>query len=63
MQVYADFMNGSESKHIPPFSNYTIGYKIMQSYLQKNPQVKTNEWTVLNPKEILQNSDYPYLLK
>ncbi len=52
----AELRNGSRA--IPQWSDYRIGYQIMQQYLKKNPDVPISEWTILGPDVILQKSQF-----
>lgn len=61
-ETYNDFMSGNDSKNIPKRASYMIGYKIMQSYLEQNPNTEMEEWTALDSKEIVQKSEYGYLI-
>lgn len=62
-ELYNEFMNGNDTKNIPKRANYIIGYKIMQSYLSENKNSTIEEWTALDPKKIIQGSEYKYLLE
>jgi len=62
-ETYNEFMSGNDSKNIPKRANYMIGYKIMQSYLEQNPKSEMEEWTDLDSNEIVQKSEYDYLIK
>ncbi len=62
-ELYNEFMNGNATKNIPKWANYIIGYKIMQSYLIRNQNSTIKEWTALDPKKIIQGSEYKYLLE
>ncbi|WP_421378255.1 DUF2268 domain-containing protein [Bacillus salacetis] len=55
---YYEFMNGNSSKGIPLWSNYKTGYQIIQSYLKNHPDEPVEEWTALNPKEIISGSGF-----
>lgn len=56
--IYYDYHNGNPSKGIPTWTNYKIGYQIMNSFLENNPSVSVHDWTLLSAKEILLNSKY-----
>jgi uncharacterized protein YjaZ len=45
-------------KDIPFASAYTIGYRIMQEFLNNNPSMTLLEWTDLEAEEILLKSKY-----
>ncbi|WP_245208213.1 DUF2268 domain-containing putative Zn-dependent protease [Sediminibacillus dalangtanensis] len=53
-----DFFNGNPSKGLPRWSNYKIGYKIIEKYVEENPDVPIEEWTQLPAVEILELSHY-----
>jgi len=57
-EVYYEFFNGKASKGIPLWTNYKVGYMIMQGYLEKNPNVAVEGWTKLTAKEILKESGF-----
>ncbi|REK76870.1 DUF2268 domain-containing protein [Paenibacillus paeoniae] len=61
--LYQTLFSGNDNKGIPRWSNYKIGYSIMQNYLEKNSNLSFDEWTSLDPITILQGSDYRDLLK
>ncbi|MFS0824707.1 DUF2268 domain-containing protein [Bacillus sp. 1P02SD] len=46
------------NKGIPRWTNYKIGYQIVNSFLEKNPTTPVRDWTVLSAEEILSNSKY-----
>ena len=62
-KIYNKYFKGNSTKGIPLWSNYKIGYQIMQSYLEMNPNVPILDWTRLLSKDILQDSEYNQLLK
>jgi uncharacterized protein YjaZ len=43
---------------VPLWTGYTIGFHIVQSYLQKHPDVTVDEWTMLNAHDLLDQSGY-----
>lgn len=43
---------------IPKWSDYKIGYQIMQDFLQKNPDIPIKEWTFMDSDEILKRSRF-----
>lgn len=43
---------------IPRWSDYKIGFVIMQEFIQKHPVVSVEEWTKMAPDEILERSGY-----
>ncbi|RFB12671.1 hypothetical protein DZB84_18095 [Bacillus sp. HNG] len=49
---------GNPNKGIPHWTNYKIGYQIVNSFLEKNPTTPVRDWTVLSAEEILSNSKY-----
>ncbi|WP_335872844.1 DUF2268 domain-containing protein [Bacillus sp. 2205SS5-2] len=60
--IYYEFFNGNASKSLPLWSNYKIGYQLMQSYLENHSGVSSEEWTKLNGIDILEGSEFNYLL-
>ena len=46
------------NKEIPFLSVYSMGYKIMQDFLENNHQISLTEWTNYKPEEILLKSRY-----
>lgn len=50
--------NGSITKDIPERANYTLGNKIMDSFIEENPNTPTEEWTDMTVNEILEKSNY-----
>jgi len=51
---YSALNNGSISKELPSWSNYRMGYQIMQEYLKNNPGLPIEEWTVLKAIETIE---------
>ncbi|WP_404469827.1 DUF2268 domain-containing protein [Sutcliffiella horikoshii] len=49
---------GRPSSGIPKWSNYRIGYRIMEDFLEKNPEVTLEEWTETRADEILELSGF-----
>ncbi|MEK4245912.1 DUF2268 domain-containing putative Zn-dependent protease [Psychrobacillus sp. FSL K6-2684] len=49
---------GNHFKGIAKWTNYKIGYEIMRSFLEKNHDVSTEEWTKMSAQEILAKSKY-----
>ena len=54
--THRKFMFGGSD--VPRWTGYTIGFHIVQSYLQKNPQVPVDEWTTMDAHELLDESGY-----
>ncbi|MCM3619932.1 DUF2268 domain-containing protein [Sutcliffiella horikoshii] len=50
--------HGRASMGIPKWSNYKIGYLIMEDFLENNPDVTIAEWTVMRADEILELSGF-----
>jgi uncharacterized protein YjaZ len=44
--------------HVPRWTGYTIGFHIVQSYLQKHPEVTVDEWTRMDAHDLLDQSGY-----
>lgn len=55
---YSVLNNGSISKELPSWSNYRMGYQIMQQYLKKNPDLPIEEWTVVKAVEIIDELEF-----
>ncbi|CAG9623567.1 IS1595 family transposase ISSpps1 [Sutcliffiella rhizosphaerae] len=45
---------GSRTQGIPRWSNYKIGFHMVDEYLKKYPDLAIEEWTVVNAKEIFE---------
>lgn len=43
---------------VPHWTGYTIGFHIVQSYLQKHPHATVDEWTALDAHDLLAQSGY-----
>ncbi|MCM3757373.1 DUF2268 domain-containing protein [Sporosarcina aquimarina] len=52
------FFHGDGSKGLPRWANYKIGNKIMDRFIQENPDVSIVEWTNMPSEEILEKSEY-----
>ncbi|KPB03706.1 DUF2268 domain-containing protein [Bacillus sp. CHD6a] len=57
-EKYSVLFNGSISKELPSWSNYRMGYQIMQEYVKNNPDVPIEEWTVLKAVEIIDGLEF-----
>lgn len=55
-KLSVDFFNGDPYLGIPYWSDYKIGYQIMQDFIKNNPDVSIEEWTQMNAVEILELS-------
>ncbi|MEI5906900.1 DUF2268 domain-containing putative Zn-dependent protease [Bacillus spongiae] len=60
--IYRDFLEGDYAKGLPMWSNYKIGFTILESYIKNNPAISNEEWTKLDSKGILEGSDYSHIL-
>ncbi len=47
---------GSKKDGIPKWSNYKIGFQIMESFLSNNPDITVDEWTLLPADKIIEDS-------
>ncbi|WP_313894412.1 DUF2268 domain-containing putative Zn-dependent protease [Psychrobacillus sp.] len=56
--LWYEFTNGNHYKGLDKWSNYKIGYQIMESFLKENPNVTIEEWTKMPAEDILLNSEY-----
>jgi uncharacterized protein YjaZ len=54
---YTEMRTGN--RIIPQWSDYRIGYQIMQDFLKDNPGVSIKEWTFMDADEILEKSGFP----
>lgn len=52
----AEMRNGSGV--MPRWSDYRIGYHIMQEFLKQNPNVSIEEWTFMDTDKILEMSGF-----
>ena len=43
---------------VPRFAGYTIGFHIVQAFLQRNPEAPVASWTRLGSREMLTRSGY-----
>jgi uncharacterized protein YjaZ len=43
---------------VPLCAGYTVGFHIVQSFLQRNPQMTVSEWTVVDAQDLLDRSHY-----
>ena len=55
--VMRQFMFGDRVR-IPQWTGYTIGYRIVQAYLEMHPELSIQEWTAIDAEEILRDSGY-----
>ncbi len=51
-----DVMFGSDT--YPQWGGYTLGFNIVQSALRNHPELKPLEWATMDPKKILEMSNY-----
>ncbi|MCA1054260.1 DUF2268 domain-containing protein [Rossellomorea aquimaris] len=58
LKEYQTLFAGVPSKGIPLWSNYRIGFEIMQDYLSSHPDMTPKEWVLTSSKETLENSPY-----
>lgn len=58
--VYTNLQYGTED--YPTWSNYMLGYAIMESYLKNNQDISPTEWTKLSSEDIVKESEYDQLL-
>lgn len=52
------FLYGDRKRRLPPWAGYSIGYRIVKSYLQKNESIKQEALYQLSADEIIQDSDF-----
>lgn len=48
---------------MPQWSNYKIGFEIMQSFIENNSDISIKEWTVMRAESIIKNSDFKSILE
>lgn len=58
MELHCRFFFGSSNTNTPPYTAYTIGFNIIQSYTKNNPSVSFLELLEKSSLEILGNSSY-----
>lgn len=56
--LMADFHSGNRRKDIPKWTKYKIGFQIMKSFIEENPDVSIEEWTHMPAEEIFLSSKY-----
>ncbi|ART75431.1 hypothetical protein B4U37_04950 [Sutcliffiella horikoshii] len=49
---------GQPSSGFPKWSNYRIGYRIMEDFLKRNPELTLEQWTEMRADEILELSGF-----
>lgn len=59
--VFDHYMFGGRDD-LPPWTGYAIGFGIVQAFLQRYPQLTVEEWTALEPHELIAASGYGGLL-
>jgi uncharacterized protein YjaZ len=59
---YCKFMFGNESCEIPWCAGYAIGYRIVQQFLRKNPNITFRQLIELRPTDIYKISKYNPLI-
>jgi len=57
-KIYNKYFKGNSTKGIPLWSNYKMGYQIIQSYIENNPDIPIANWTSLLSKDLLQDTEY-----
>ncbi|WP_342559643.1 DUF2268 domain-containing putative Zn-dependent protease [Psychrobacillus sp. FSL W7-1457] len=57
-EMWHFLFNGNHFKGIAKWTNYKIGYEIMQSFLKENRDVSIEEWTKMSAQDILAKSQY-----
>ncbi|WP_404448658.1 DUF2268 domain-containing protein [Sutcliffiella horikoshii] len=58
METVTKLHMGRPSSGIPKWSNYRIGFRIMEDFLEGNPDVTLEEWTEMRADEILELSGF-----
>lgn len=57
IDTHRDFMLG-EMNRLPPNAGYGLGYRIMSAFVENNPDISIQEWTLMSGDEIFLASDY-----
>jgi len=57
-ELHRRFFFGDQEKEVPPFTGYTIGYHIVQKYLNLHPGESVADWTLKDPQVIFGESGY-----
>jgi uncharacterized protein YjaZ len=52
------FLYGDRKRRLPPWIGYSIGYRIVRSYLQNNESIEQENLYKLSAEEIIQGSDF-----
>jgi len=55
--IKSSYMVGN-NEDTPTWTGYTIGFHIVQSYLETHPDVSIQSWTELSPEQLLAQSGY-----
>jgi len=58
VETHRRFMFGGGGYQVPRWTGYTIGFHIVQSYLQGHPDVGVDEWTAMDAHDLLAESGY-----
>lgn len=57
-KLHIRFFFGDKENNTPPYTGYTIGYRLVQGYLRNNPETTFAELAQKSASEILLGSDY-----
>lgn len=58
MELHNRFFFGDVVKDTPPFVGYTLGFKVVQLFLEKKPEISFDKLVTLTPGDILNVSGY-----
>jgi len=58
LEKQREYMFGSRSESIPTWSGYTIGFHIVQKFIENHPEAVIEDWTAMDAKEIYEASGY-----
>jgi len=58
-RLHRRFFFGDPEKGTPPSTGYTIGFHIVQQYLQRHPEERVVDWTLKDPEVLFKESGYP----
>jgi len=56
--LYRRFFFGDPALGTPVFTGYTLGFRIVQSYLTRHPEEEMVRWILKSPMEIFNDSDF-----
>ena len=57
-ELIEDYLFIGDSLAIPTWTGHTIGYHIVQAYLDAHPEATIDDWTMLDAATLLADSGY-----